>query len=190
MQAAGVEFLFTNPGSFEVGFFDSFLDRPGMQLILGLHEGLVVSMADGYHRASGKPAFLNLHVIAGTAQAAGQMYNAAKDGSALIVTAGLNDNEMWSDDAVLAPRPGYDQKEINRQFTKISWGAREPRALALMLRRAFKTATAACRLPTTGFVTHVAVDFAGLVQAHCSLEDLRTGGQPHVTLPEDLVAWC
>ena len=162
MQAAGVEYLFTNPGSFEVGFFDSFLDRPGMQLILGLHEGLVVSMADGYHRASGKPAFLNLHVVAGTAQAAGQMYNAAKDGSALIVTAGLNDNEMWSDDAVLAPRPGYDQKEINRQFTKISWEAREPRALALMLRRAFKTATAAPGGPVYLAIAHHALEAKGV----------------------------
>lgn len=162
MQAAGVEYLFTNPGSFEVGFFDSFLDRPGMQLILGLHEGLVVSIADGYHRASGKPAFLNLHVVAGTAQAAGHLYNAAKDGSALVVTAGLNDHEMWSDDAVLAPRPGYDQKEINRQFTKISWEAREPRALALMLRRALKTATAAPGGPVYLAIAHHALEAKGV----------------------------
>lgn len=162
MKAAGAEFLFTNPGSFEVGFFDAFLDQPGMQLILGLHEGLVVSMADGYYRASRKPAFLNLHVIAGTAQAAGQMYNAAKDGSALIVTAGLNDNEMWSDEAVLAPSPGYDQKEINRQFTKISWEAREPRSLALMLRRAFKTATAAPGGPVYLAMAHHALEAKGV----------------------------
>ncbi len=162
MKAAGVEYLFTNPGSFEVGFFDAFLDQPGMQLILGLHEGLVVSMADGYHRASGKPALLNLHVVAGTAQAAGQMYNAAKDGSALVVTAGLNDNEMWSDEAVLAPSPGYDQKEINRQFTKISWEAREPRSLALMLRRAFKTAVAAPGGPVYLAIAHHALEAKGI----------------------------
>lgn len=142
MQAAGVRYLFTNPGSFEVGLFDAFLGNSEMQLIMGLHEGVVISMADGYHRVSGEPAFVNVHVIAGTAQAAGQMYNAARDGSALIVTAGLNDNEMWSDESILAPRPGYDQKDVNRQFTKISWESREPRALPLMLRRAFKTAVA------------------------------------------------
>ena len=60
MAAAGVRFLFTNPGSFEVGFFDAFLDRPGMQLIMGLHEGIVISMADGYHKASGEPALVNV----------------------------------------------------------------------------------------------------------------------------------
>jgi thiamine pyrophosphate-dependent acetolactate synthase large subunit-like protein len=140
-RAAGVEYLFTNPGSFEVGFFDAVVDDPQIQLIEGLHEGVVISMADGYHKVSGKPGFINVHAIAGTAQMAGQLYNASRDGSALIVTAGLNDNEAWSDDYVLAPRPGFDQKEINRQFTKISWEARQPASLPLMLRRAFKVAT-------------------------------------------------
>ena len=106
-------------------FFDAFLGQDHTQLIMGLHEGIVISLADGYYRASGKPGFVNIHVIAGTAQAAGQMYNASKDGSAIVVTAGLNDNELWSDDAGLAPRPGFDQKEVNRQFTKISWESRE-----------------------------------------------------------------
>jgi benzoylformate decarboxylase len=140
-RAAGVEYLFTNPGSFEVGFFDAVVDDPQIQLIEGLHEGVVISMADGYHKVSGKPAFINVHAVAGTAQMAGQLYNASRDGSALVVTAGLNDNEAWSDDYVLAPRPGFDQKEINRQFTKISWEARQPASLPLMLRRAFKVAT-------------------------------------------------
>ena len=80
MRAAGVKYLFTNPGSFEVGLFDAFVDQPDMQLISGLHEGVVISMADGYHRVTQKPAFVNLHVIAGTAQAAGQIYNASRDG--------------------------------------------------------------------------------------------------------------
>ncbi len=109
-KAAGTEYLFTNPGSFEVGLFDAFLNTPGMQLIVGLHEGIVLSLADGYHRVSQKPAFVNVHVIAGTAQMAGQLYNASRDGSAIVITAGLNDNEVWSDEATLAPRPGFDQK--------------------------------------------------------------------------------
>ncbi len=140
MKAAGVKYLFTNPGSFEVGFFDAFLDQP-MQLIMGLHEGIVISMADGYHKASGEPAFVNVHVIAGTAQSAGQLYNSSRDGSALIVTAGLIDNERTDDELMLAPRPGFDQKDVNRQFTKISWETRDPAAIPVMLRRAFKVAT-------------------------------------------------
>jgi thiamine pyrophosphate-dependent acetolactate synthase large subunit-like protein len=139
-KAAGADYLFTNPGSFEVGFYDAFTDTPGMQLIMGLHEGLVISMADGYHRVSRKPAFVNVHVVAGTAQMAGQLYNASRDGSALVITAGLLDNELWGDDVVLAPRPGFNQKEIVRQFTKIAWEVRNAETLPLVLRRAFKVA--------------------------------------------------
>lgn len=140
-RAAEVEYLFTNPGSFEVGFFDAVVDDPQIHLIEALHEGVVISMADGYHKVSGKPALVNVHAIAGTAQMAGQLYNACRDGSALVITAGFNDNEIWSDEVLLGPRPGFDQKEINRQFTKISWDARQASSLPLMLRRAFKVAT-------------------------------------------------
>src|SRR3989454_6289906 len=140
-KAAGAQYLFTNPGSFEVGLFDAVIDNPGIQLIMGLHEGIVIAMADGYHRVSRKPAFVNVHVVAGTAQMAGQLYNASRDGSALVVTAGLLDNELWSDDVVLAPRPGFNQKEIVRQFTKISWEVRNAESLPLLLRRGFKVAS-------------------------------------------------
>lgn len=142
MKAAGVKYLFTNPGSFEVGFFDAFLDQP-MQLIMGLHEGIVISMADGYNKVTQDPAFVNVHVIAGTAQAAGQMYNSSRDGSAIVVTAGLLENENGDDDVLLAPRPGFDQKEVNRQFTKISWEGHDPAGVPTMLRRAFKVANTA-----------------------------------------------
>src|SRR5437764_3490935 len=161
-KAAGVEYLFTNPGSFEVGFFDAFTDTPGMQLIMGLHEGLVISMADGYHRVSGKPAFVNVHAIAGTAQMGGQLYNASRDGSALVITAGLNDNEQFSDEAGLAPRPGFDQKEVTRQFTKISWEARTPDSLPLMLRRAFRTAATEPGGPVYLAMAHYALEAKGV----------------------------
>ena len=139
-KAAGSEYLFTNPGSFEVGLFDAQVTS-GVPLIMGLHEGIVVAMADGYHRASLKPGFVNVHVIAGTAQMGGQLYNASRDGAALVVTAGMLDNELWSDEGILAPRPGYDQKDVPRQFTKFCWEARNAQSLTMMLRRAYKVAT-------------------------------------------------
>jgi thiamine pyrophosphate-dependent acetolactate synthase large subunit-like protein len=146
MKAAGVNYLFTNPGSFEAGFFDAFLDQP-MQLILCLHEGVVISAADGYAKVSGQPAFVNLHVVAGTAQAAGQMYNAHCDQTPLVVTAGMRENESFTDDSWLAARPGWDLKDIPRQFTKISWQSRDAKALPTQIRRAFKVATTEPRGP-------------------------------------------
>ncbi|MFC1729139.1 thiamine pyrophosphate-binding protein [candidate division KSB1 bacterium] len=140
IKDAGVKYVFTNTGSFEVGFFDALVKEPDIQLILGLHEGVVISMADGYHRVSREPAFVNVHVIAGTAQMAGQLYNAHKDNSSLMVTAGLLDNEIFSDDTFLAPSAGFDQKEINRQFTKISWEVKNAESIPVMTRRGFKVA--------------------------------------------------
>ena len=160
-KAAGSEYLFTNPGSFEVGLFDAQITS-GVPLIMGLHEGIVVAMADGYHRASLKPAFVNVHVIAGTAQMGGQLYNASRDGAALVVTAGMLDNELWSDEGILAPRPGYDQKDVARQFTKFCWEARDARSLTMMLRRAYKVATTPPGGPVYLAMTNGALETKGV----------------------------
>jgi len=143
LRAAGSRFVFTNPGSMEVGFFDALTDRDDVKVIVGLHESIVIPMADGYHRATLQPAFVNVHTVGGTAQMAGQLYNAHFDGSALVVTSGLVDTGQYSDEGLLAPSPGYGQAEINRMFTKISWEVRNPSVAALALRRAYKVATTA-----------------------------------------------
>jgi len=83
MRAAGSRFVFTNPGSMEVGFFDALTDRDDVKVIVGLHESIVIPMADGYHRVTLQPAFVNVHTVGGTAQMAGQLYNAHYDGSAI-----------------------------------------------------------------------------------------------------------
>jgi thiamine pyrophosphate-dependent acetolactate synthase large subunit-like protein len=139
LKAAGVKYLFTNPGSFEVGFFDAFLDQP-INLILCLHEGIVISAADGYAKVSREPAFVNVHVAA-TSQALGQLYNAHVDQTPLVITSGMRENESISDEVLLAARPGWDLKEMTRQFTKISWQTRDAAALPTQIRRAFKVAT-------------------------------------------------
>jgi benzoylformate decarboxylase len=147
-KAAGVRYLFTNPGSAEAAFFDALVDAPEIQLIMGLHEGVVISMADGYFKASGEAPFVNVHTIAGTGQMAGQLFNAYRDGTPMIITAGLLDNERYGDFAGLASSPGFSQKDVNRQFTKMSWEIRNPQAIPLAVRRAFKVATTAPTAPT------------------------------------------
>lgn len=176
-KAAGSEYLFTNPGSFEVGLFDAQITS-GVPLIMGLHEGIVVAMADGYHRASLKPAFVNVHVIAGTAQMGGQLYNASRDGAAIVVTAGMLDNELWSDEGILAPRPGYDQKDVPRQFTKFCWEARDARSLTMMLRRAYKVATTAPGGPVYLAMTNGALETKGVRSAILPAERFLMAARP------------
>jgi len=141
LKASGVEYLFTNPGSTETGFFDAFIDTPGIQLINGLHEGIVISMADGYASVTGKTAFVNVHAMVGTAQMCGQLYNAHKAKSPMVVTAGMADNTVFSDYIGLGAKPGTEQADVTRQFTKISWNIREPGSIPPALRRAFKVAS-------------------------------------------------
>jgi acetolactate synthase I/II/III large subunit len=141
LKASGVEYLFTNPGSTETGFFDAFVDTPGMQLINCLHEGIVISAADGYASITGKTAFVNVHAMVGTAQMCGQLYNAHKSNAPMVVTAGMADNSIFSDRIGLGAKPGSSQSEVTRQFTKISWDVREPGSIPVALRRAFKVAS-------------------------------------------------
>lgn len=143
VRAAGTKYIFSNPGSVEVGFFDALTDRPELQLIVALHEGIVIGMADAYHKVTRQPTFVNIHAAVGTAQMGGQLYNAHRDGSMLIVTAGMSDTTIYSDDVGLAAAPGYSQTEINRQFTKISWDVRTASSTAMAIRRAYKVAATA-----------------------------------------------
>lgn len=143
VRAAGTKYIFSAPGSTETGLYDALTDRPELQLILGLHEGIVVAMGDGFHKVSHQPTFVNVHAAVGTAQASGQLYNAHRDGSMLVITAGMADNTVYSDDIGLAPIAGYSQTEINRQFTKISWDVRTASSTAVAIRRAYKLAATA-----------------------------------------------
>ncbi|MBI4551770.1 MAG: thiamine pyrophosphate-binding protein, partial [Candidatus Latescibacteria bacterium] len=127
-----------------------------LPLIIGLHEGIVISMAHGYHQATGKPAFVNVHAIVGTAQMSGQLYNAHRDRAGIVVTAGLVDPALRCDDVDLAPRPGSDQVDVIKPFTKLSWEVRDAASIPPALRRAFKFAAT----PPTGPVYVAFADYA------------------------------
>ena len=83
-----VPYMFGLAGSEEVGFLDALVDRIQLQYVQGLHESSVMAMADGYARASGQTAFVNVHSDAGTAYALGQMANAFRDRVPVVVAAG------------------------------------------------------------------------------------------------------
>src|SRR2546427_485617 len=81
LKDAGVDYLFTNPGSAETGIFAALSEDQDQKLIVGKHEGLVAAMADGYHRISGKVGVVIAHVMGGSYQLAGQLFNAQIAGS-------------------------------------------------------------------------------------------------------------
>src|SRR5438477_9879451 len=84
----GVTHLFGNPGTTELPIMEVVPDFPQLRFVLGLQEAVVMAMADGYCRASGRIAAANVHVMPGLGNAMGALYNAKFSGSPVILTAG------------------------------------------------------------------------------------------------------
>ena len=64
LRQEGVELIFGNPGSTELPLIAA-LQAERFRYIMGLHEGVVTAMADGFAQASGGPAVVNLHAAPG-----------------------------------------------------------------------------------------------------------------------------
>ena len=84
----GVTHLFGNPGTTELAIMEVVPDFPQLKFVLGLQEAIVIGMADGYARASGRLAAANVHVAPGLGNAIGALYNAKFSNSPIILTAG------------------------------------------------------------------------------------------------------
>ena len=88
LAAEGVTHLFGNPGTTELAIMEAMSKQADIGYVLGLQEGVVVAMADGYARASGRLAAANVHVAPGLGNAMGALFNAKFYGSPLLLTAG------------------------------------------------------------------------------------------------------
>ncbi|MAN81550.1 MAG: benzoylformate decarboxylase [Rhodospirillaceae bacterium] len=88
LKQEGVTHMFGNPGTTELPIMHALADHPDMTYVLGLQEALVVAMADGYSRASGKLVACNVHVAPGLGNAMGSLFNAKFTNTPMILTAG------------------------------------------------------------------------------------------------------
>ena len=88
LEDEGVTHLFGNPGTTELPIMDALPEHPGLRYVLGLQEGVVLAMADGFARASRRLAACNVHVAPGLGNAMGALFSANWCGSPVLVTAG------------------------------------------------------------------------------------------------------
>ncbi|PKB72976.1 MAG: hypothetical protein BZY75_04250 [SAR202 cluster bacterium Io17-Chloro-G7] len=142
LVAEGLEYIFGNPGTSETPFLDVLQDYPQLKYIQALQEGTAVGMADGYARATGKPAFANIHIAGGLANGISALYNAHRGGTPLILTAGNSDTRMHLADPVLTG----DLVQMTAQYTKWSAEILHASDIPVAVRRAFKEA----KTPPTG----------------------------------------
>lgn len=142
LRTEGVDRIFGNPGTTELPLMDELVDVTDIEYVLALQEASAVAMADGYARASGRPAFVNLHVAAGLANGLANVLNARRSHTPLVVTAGQQDRRHLVQDPMLSG----DLAAMAAPICKTSVEVARAEDLALTLRRAFLAA----QTPPTG----------------------------------------
>jgi benzoylformate decarboxylase len=141
-RAHGMTTIFGNPGSTELPFLAGLPDD--FRYVLGLHEGAVIGMADGYAQATGQAALVNLHTAPGVATAMGALVNAAAGRVPLVVTAGQQARSLLTMQALLA---NPDPVTLPRPLAKWSFEPPRPRDIPAALARAVALANQPPRGP-------------------------------------------
>ena len=136
LRDEGVEKIFGNPGTTELPLLDALADAPDIEYVLATQELSAVAMADGYARATGRPAFVNLHVAAGLANGLIGMLNARRSRIPLVVTAGQQDRRHLVEDPMLSG----DLVGLATAASKHAVEVQHARDLPIVLRRAFALA--------------------------------------------------
>ena len=132
----GIDHMFGNPGTVEQGFLDALEDLPQMRYVLTLQESIAVLCADGYARARFKPALVQIHSSPGLGNAIGNLYQAYKGQSPLVVIGGDAGIKYQAMDAQMAA----DLVAMAEPVTKWSAMVQHPSSLLRMVRRAIKVA--------------------------------------------------
>ena len=102
LVGSGVNVCFGNPGTSEMHFVAA-LDRvEGMRAVLGLFEGAVTGMADGYGRMAEMPAATLLHLGPGLANGLANLHNARRARTPIVNIVGDHATYHAQYDAPLA----------------------------------------------------------------------------------------
>ncbi len=136
LKAAGVKYVFFNPSTGDYPIFDALVDEPSIQVIKGIHEGAVVAMADGYAKATGKPAVVIVANV-GLTNAMTQMINSWKDQSPLLVAVASVEQDLLGRDQL---QEAEFHENMTNPITKWTWVAKTTNGIPETLRRGLKFA--------------------------------------------------
>ncbi|BBL79000.1 benzoylformate decarboxylase [Rubrobacter xylanophilus] len=120
LRGLGMTTIFGNPGSTELPFLAGLPED--FSYVLGLHEGAVVGMADGYAQGTGRPALVNLHTAPGLGNASAAIMTAYLNRTPLVIVAGQQDRRHLAAEPFLA---GH-LTEMARPYVK--WSSQPVRA--------------------------------------------------------------
>ncbi len=134
--ADGIHYMFGNPGTVEQGFLDALWNYPELKYILTLQETVAVLAADGYARATQKPALVQIHSTPGLGNAIGALYQAKRGHSPLVVIGGDAGIKYQALDAQMAGNLVAFAEPVTKWSTMVM----DPSSLLRVLRRAIKIA--------------------------------------------------
>ena len=139
LRSEGITHLFGNPGTTELPVMHALKDVPEITYVMAMQESLVVAMADGFSRSSGRLVAANVHVAPGLGNAMGALYNAKFTGTPMILTAGQQEQGHGLMEPLL-----YDNL-VAMAAPLVKWAVEVTRLedLPRIVRRAAKIATTA-----------------------------------------------
>jgi thiamine pyrophosphate-dependent acetolactate synthase large subunit-like protein len=136
LLADGIHHMFGNPGTVEQGFLDALSSYKDFTYVLALQETAAVGIADGYARATRKPAIVQLHSGVGLGNGIGMLYQARRGHTPMVVLSGEAGLRYDAMDAQMAA----DLVSMARPVTKWATRVVDPSSLLRVLRRAIKMA--------------------------------------------------
>ena len=153
----GIEHVFANAGTDHAPIVEALCDMqargiPAPRFHVIPHENLAMAMAQGYYRATGKPAVVLVHVTIGTANTICSLMNARRANVPVLLVAGKNPLSQeghtgsrsvpihWGQDA-------FDQNALVREHTKWEHELRAYQSIDALVDRALTIAMSEPRGP-------------------------------------------
>jgi benzoylformate decarboxylase len=139
LRSWGVRYVFTCPGTTEAAFLDASFAYPEISVMTATHESIAVAMADGYARATRKPAVAYLHTNVGLTNGLAHLSAAQIAHSPVIILNGLKSARIQN-------RGGFTtattMRDFVRQYVKSDWLTLRADAIGEDMNRALKIACA------------------------------------------------
>ncbi|WP_143287009.1 thiamine pyrophosphate-dependent enzyme [Caenibacillus caldisaponilyticus] len=136
MEIEGVTHAFCVPGESYLPILDALYQHPTIQLFAARHESGAAFMAEGFAKASGRPAVVMATRGVGAANLSIAVHTARQDSTPMVVFLGQVHRRFYG-------REGFQEMDVERFFAPIAkWAAevRDPERVPELVQRAFRTA--------------------------------------------------
>ena len=170
--ADDIHYMFGNPGTVEQGFLDALGEYRELRYFLTLQESVAVMVADGYARATQKPALVQIHSTPGLGNAVGALYQAKRGHAPLVVIGGDAGVKYQAMDAQMAG----DLVAIAEPVSKWSTMVTDASSLLRVLRRAIKVAATPPQGPVYVCLPQDILDAPASEAIHVALESSTACG--------------